>query len=363
MAAYRRAVDQPAGAAEAYWSLSNLKTYRFDDADLNRMDQLVAETSGMDAAYLHFALGQAFDARCEGDLAFAHFARGNAAKRATLAYDADRADERLRRWWTGLSAETLSASAREGDLSPAPIFVVGLPRSGSTLVEQILGSHSLIEATAELPYMDKIASRLSRRGMAPGQERAALDLDGVDLDVLGREYLSAARAHRKTAKPFFIDKLPGNFAHTALIKLMLPNAKIVDVRRHPLATTWSVFKQLFSHGQPFAYDLTEIARWYRGYVAATAGFDAILPGGILHLRYEELVEDPETQVRRLLHHVGVAFEPGCLRFHESGNAVRTPSSEQVRQPIFRQGLEEWRRYELHLAPAAALLKHEIAAYG
>lgn len=362
VAAYRRALDTPAGTAEAYWSLSNLKTYRFDDADVNRMTRLASDADGMGAAYLHFALGQAFDTRGDADRAFDHFARGNAAKRATVSYDADRAGERMVRWTTSVPAETVAVRTSEGDPSSAPIFIVGLPRSGSTLVEQILGSHTLIENTAELPYMDKIASRLARRGMTPGHERTDLNLEGVDLALLGQEYLSASRAHRKTAKPFFIDKLPGNFAHAALIKLILPNARIIDVRRHPFATAWSVFKQLFSHGQPFAYDLTEIARWYRSYVAAMAHLDTVIPGGIFHLRYEHLVDDPEVQVRCLLEHVGVQFEPGCLRHYESGNAVRTPSSEQVRQPIFRQGLDDWRRYELHLQPAVQMLETELTIY-
>lgn len=362
VAAYRRALDIPVGAAEAYWSLSNLKTYQFDDADVDRMTRLASEADGMAKAYIHFALGQSFDTRGKINHAFDHFERGNAAKRATISYDAGRSAERMVHWTSSVSAETVAVRGSEGDPSSAPIFIVGLPRSGSTLVEQILGSHSLIESTAELPYMDKIASRLARRGTEPGQEPTGLKLEGVDLALLGREYLSAARTHRKTAKPFFIDKLPGNFAHAALIKLILPNAKIIDVRRHPLATTWSVFKQLFSHGQPFAYDLTEIARWYRSYVAAMAHFDTVIPSRIFRLRYEDLVDDPEVQVRRLLEHISVAFEPGCLRHYENGNAVRTPSSEQVRQPIFRQGLDEWQHYAAHLQHVEQLLEPELATY-
>lgn len=362
IAAYRKTLANPTGAAEAYWSLSNLKTYRFDDADLGRMEELATDTAGQQAAFIHFALGQALDARGETERAFDHYARGNAAKRATITYDATRAEERLARWTASVTADMLASHSGAGASSPGPIFIVGLPRSGSTLVEQILGSHSLIENTSELPYMDRIASKLARSGMMPGQERTAFDLAGVDLAELGHEYLSGARAHRKTPEPFFIDKLPGNFAHAALIKLMLPNAKIIDVRRHPLATTWSVFKQLFMQGQPFAYDLAEIARWYRSYVAAMTRFNTVMPGAVLHLGYEDLIEETEAQVRRLLEHVGVAFEPGCLAFHESGNAVRTPSSEQVRQPIFRHGLAEWRRYEPHLQPAVDLLTAEIASY-
>lgn len=360
IAAYRHALDIPAGAAEAYWSLSNLKTYPLEAADMDRMTRLASEADGMNAAYLHFALGQAFDARGDVDHAFDHYTRGNAAKRATISYDADRAGERLQRWTGSVTPESAAARGSEGDPSSAPIFIVGLPRSGSTLVEQILGSHSLIESTAELPYMDKIASRLARSGTTPGHKRAAFDLEGIDLALLGREYLSASRAHRKTAKPFFIDKLPGNFAHAALIKLILPNAKIIDVRRHPVATTWSVFKQLFSHGQFFAYDLSDIAQWYQGYIAAMTHFDTVIPGGVFHLSYEDLVDESEAQVRRLLEHVGVAFEPACLRHYENGNAVRTPSSEQVRLPIFRQGLDDWRRYEAHLRSAEQILEPDLA---
>lgn len=362
VAAYRRALDIPGGAAEACWSLSNLKTYQFDDADVDRMIRLASEADVVGMAYLHFALGQAFDSRGDAGRAFDHFTRGNAAKRAAISYDADRAEERMVHWTTSVSAETVATRGSEGDPSSAPIFIVGLPRSGSTLVEQILGSHSLIESTAELPYMDKIAAGLARRGTTSGQERTGLDLKGVDLALLGQEYLNASRAHRKTAKPFFIDKLPGNFAHAALIKLILPNAKIIDVRRQPLATVWSVFKQLFSNGQPFAYDLTEIARWYKGYAAAMSHLDTVVPGGIFHLCYEELVDEPEVQVRRLLDHLRLAFEPACLRHYENGNAVRTPSSEQVRQPIFHNGLDDWRRYGSYLRPAMETLQAELTTY-
>ena len=354
IAAYRRAVDAPARRAEAYWSLSNLKTFTFNDDDVRHMISLANEATGHDAAFIHFALGHAFDHRGDSDRAFEAFARGNAEKRATIRYEPEQASERLKRWASSVSTEMLSGHAWRGDTSEDPIFIVGLPRSGSTLVEQILASHSLIENTAELPYMDRIATQLAHRRLQTGSENAELDIRGIDLSALGRSYLAAARAHRKTTKPFFIDKLPGNFAHVGLIKLALPNARIIDVRRSPLGTTWSVFKQLFARGQPFAYDVVEIARWYVDYVAAMQHFEAIIPGGVISVSFETLVNDPEIETRRLLEQVGVAFEPACLSYYDNGNAVRTPSSEQVRRPIDPRAAEDWRRYRVHLRPAEDL---------
>lgn len=295
IAAYRQATTMSASAAEAYWGLANLKTYGFSTDEVARMSERVNVATGQDAAHLHFALGQAFQAIGDKDRAYDHFPRGNAAKRETIIYDADRAEHRQACWTASVTADLLTAHSDEGDPSTAPIFIVGLPRSGSTLVEQILGSHPLIESTAELPYMNRVATMLARRGMAPGHERATLDVDGIDLEALGRGYLSAARVHRKTDKPYFVNKLPGNFAHSGLIKLILPNARIVDVRRHPMASTWAVFKQLFAHGQPYAYDLTEIARWYRSYVTTMDRFDAVMPGAIHRVRNEHLVYDTDAE--------------------------------------------------------------------
>lgn len=352
VSAYRRASRTPGGAPEAFWSLANLKTHPFDDDDVRRMSDLADQAEGRHAAFLQFAIGHAHDARGDEELAFRAFERGNAIKRAMIDHDAVHARLRLERWTASTTPELIAARSGEGAPASAPILIVGLPRTGSTLVEQILGSHSRIESTAELPYMDRIAAQIAKSGRAAEGGKTCLDLEGIDLAALGRAYLAAAGVHRKTDKPFFIDKAPGNFAHVGLVRLMLPNARIIDVRRHPTATMWSIFKQLFAHGHPYAYDLNEIRQWHRGYVAAMDLFDTRMPGSVIRLSYEDLVNDTEKQVRRLLDSIGVGFEAGCLAPHRNGNAVRTPSSEQVRRPISDAAVDDWHRYKRHLEASA-----------
>ncbi|WP_404338962.1 tetratricopeptide repeat-containing sulfotransferase family protein [Sphingomonas sp. MMS12-HWE2-04] len=356
VSAYREAIAVKPTAAEAYWSLANLKTARFAQGDINAMRSLLA-APGLreeDNVFLSFALGKASEDAGDIPQAFSHYQAGNITRRAAIRYDPDQTSRNFGRLAQFFNCERFDTHMGKGDSSPDPIFIVGLPRSGSTLVEQILASHPLIEGTQELPYLDAIAHRLATTAKegkrAPYPE--LLDRIGESgLAELGREYLDRARIHRKTRKPFFIDKMPGNFLHAGLVKLILPNAKVIDVRRHPLGACVSIYRQLFAQGQGFAYDLVEIARYYRDYATLMAHFDEALPGAVHRVHYESLVNDTEVEVRRMLTYLGLGFDPACLRFYENDRAVRTPSSEQVRRPISSEGVNRWRAFAGWLGPA------------
>ncbi len=367
IAAYRRSLEQQPDLGESWWSLANLKTLRFSDADIAAMQAQLARTdlAEDDRLHLHFALGKALEDQAQDAEAFAHYREGNALRRRALAYDAEETSAQLARSKLVFTADFFAGRAGWGCEAPDPIFVVGLPRSGSTLVEQILASHPEVEGTMELPDIASIARRLGgerRPGEAPAYPGMLADLGPEQLKALGEEYLERTRIQRKTGRPLFIDKMPNNFAHAGLIHLILPRAKIVDVRRHPLACGFSGFKQHFARGQGFTYDLTDLGRYYADYVALMAHFDAVLPGRVHRVIYERLVEHPEPQVRRLLAYCGLDFDPACLRFHETGRPVRTASSEQVRQPLNRDGLEQWRRFEPWLGPLKAALGPVLDAY-
>ena len=367
IAAYRRSLEQQPDLGESWWSLANLKTLRFSDADIAAMQAQLARTdlAEDDRLHLHFALGKALEDQAQDAEAFAHYREGNALRRRALAYDAEETSAQLARSKSVFTADFFAGRAGWGCEAPDPIFVVGLPRSGSTLVEQILASHPEVEGTMELPDIASIARRLGgerRPGEAPAYPGMLADLGPEQLKALGEEYLERTRIQRKTGRPLFIDKMPNNFAHAGLIHLILPRAKIVDVRRHPLACGFSGFKQHFARGQGFTYDLTDLGRYYADYVALMAHFDAVLPGRVHRVIYERLVEHPEPQVRRLLAYCGLDFDPACLRFHETGRPVRTASSEQVRQPLNRDGLEQWRRFEPWLGPLKAALGPVLDAY-
>ncbi|WP_293354430.1 tetratricopeptide repeat-containing sulfotransferase family protein [Phenylobacterium sp.] len=355
VAAYRRCLALDPRQGEAWWSLANLKTVRFGEGDLAAMRAALARSdlSEPDRLQLHFALGKGEEDAGRYAQAFDHYAQGNAMQRARLDYDAGETTSQMRRTKALLGRAFFAARAGQGAPRPDPIFIVGLPRSGSTLVEQILASHSLVEGTQELDYMPAIAARLAGGARRPS-EGAYPDvlaaLSPAELASLGEEYLARAATHRKLGRPFFIDKLPNNFAHAGLIHLILPNAKIVDVRRHPLGCCLSGFKQHFAAGQPFTYDLADIGRYYADYVELMAHFDAALPGRIHRVLYERLVADPEGETRALLQHCGLDFEPACLRFYENRRAVRTASSEQVRQPIFTDAADHWRHFDPWLGP-------------
>lgn len=351
--AYRTVTERHPSHGEAYYSLANLKTYRFDDAELARMQG--QETNGnlghMDRVYLNFALAKAFEDRSDYPAAFSHYQRGNALKKTQSRYDADQMAEEFARTKAVCTAELFARHAAHGHTAADPIFVLGLPRAGSTLLEQILSSHSQIDGTLELPNVVSLSQRLRRQN---GYPESLGRLEASQLTELGKEYIDGTRIHRGMA-PFFVDKMPNNFRHIGLIKLILPNAKIIDARRSPMACCFSGFKQLFAEGQEFSYDLEDIGRYYRGYVDLMAHWDRVLPGFVLRVAHEDVVADLEGQVRRLLDFCGLPFEAACLRYYETERNVRTPSSEQVRQPIFKDSVAQWRHFQPWLAPLTAAL--------
>lgn len=365
--AYRRSLDLQPSFGEAWWSLANLKTFRFTDDDVAAMEKALRTPVLVDDDRLHleFALGKACEDREDWAASFEHYAAGNRVRRKQVDYDAAESAAHVERSKATLTRGFFAARAGDGCSAADPIFVLGMPRAGSTLVEQILASHPLVEGTQELPDVIALARSL-RRGDAPGEGVRYLDrlasLPPERLRALGEEYLERTRIQRRTDRPFFIDKMPQNFAHVGLIHLMLPNAKIVDARRHPMQCCFSVFKQHFARGQHFSYDLVELGRYYRDYVELMAHFDAVLPGRVHRVIYERMVDDTETEIRRLLDYCGLEFDERCLRFYETDRAVRTPSSEQVRRPIFRDAVEQWRNYEPWLGPLAGALGDVVAAY-
>jgi len=352
VSAFRSALAVDRRLAEAWWSLSDLKTFRFDEADVAQMRTRLADgtTSDEERTYLSFALGKALEDRRVFDESFRHYATGNALKRQTVSWNPDRHHADVDMITELFDTDFFAERQDWGYASPAAIFVVGLPRAGSTLLEQILASHSRVDGTMELPDIMSMAARLDAR--TPGARRgrfrkAVTSLTRQDCAALGAEYLRRTLPHRGSAT-FFVDKMPNNFMHVGLIHLILPHATIIDARRHPMACGFSLFRQLFSNGQAFSYDLDEIGRYYSDYVRLMSHWETVLPGRVLRVDYEAVVTDTENQVRRVLAHSGLDFEPGCLDFHRTERQVRTASSEQVRQPLYRHAVAHWRNYEPHL---------------
>jgi tetratricopeptide (TPR) repeat protein len=358
IAAYRKAIELMPELGEAWWSLANLKTVKFSDADIAAMETGLArgDIAEEDRFHLDFALGKALEDRRQADAAFAHYRAGNALRRTRLDYDAGETSRYVDRLIELATPEFFAARSGQGCDAADPIFVLGMPRAGSTLVEQILSSHSLIEGTSELPDMPVLARR------EPRYPVSLPDLTADQLHAAGEEYLRRTRIQRKTERPFFIDKLPNNWAHVVFIMAVLPNAKIIDPRRHPLGCCFSNFKQHFARGQAFSYSLEDMGRYYRDYVRLMAHIDRVQPGRVHRVIYERMVDDTEAEVRALLEFCGVEFEPGCLAFHKTERAVRTASSEQVRQPIFRDGTEGWKAYADHLDPLRAALGDVLDHY-
>jgi tetratricopeptide (TPR) repeat protein len=353
IAAYRKALELRPSFGTAYWALANLKAYRFDDADIATMlEQLKRTDIPMDDRItLQSSLGKAYEDKRVYDKSFEHYAKANAGMRVRISYDPDTLSSGVAVNKMIFTHEFLKSRSSAGCPAPDPIFVLGRPRSGSTLIEQILSSHSAIEGLAELPYITTLAGRLENRdGAIPyGTEylRALEKIEPHGLRALGEEYMRTTQGHRKLGRPFFIDKKPANFSHVGMIMLILPNAKIIDARRHPAASALSMFKQYSSKGR---LRLTELGRFYRDYVELMAHFDNVAPGRIHRVHYESMVADPETEVRRLLDHLGLPFEESCLRFYETKRTVLTPSSEQVRKPISGEAVDHWRNYEPWLGP-------------
>ncbi|HEY2660522.1 MAG TPA: sulfotransferase [Caulobacteraceae bacterium] len=365
--AYKHAIEQMPNLGEAYFSLANLKTVQFSAAEVEAMrgQLLRSDLTVEDQFHLHYALGKALEDAGDYAASFEHYAKGAALRRGESAYDPEENRARAQRAKAVFTPQFFRERADWGCEASDPIFVVGLPRSGSTLIEQILASHSAVEGTMELPDINVIAMRLGHglpHKVAANYPGNLAELDAGDLRALGEEYLARTRFQRKTDRSLFIDKLPNNFQHVGLIHLMLPKAKIIDARRHPMAACFSAFKQHFARGQNFSYDLDELGRYYVDYVDLMAHFDRVLPGLVHRVFYERMVEDQETEVRALLGYCGLPFEDACLRFYENDRAVRTPSSEQVRQPIFRDGLDQWRRYEPWLDSLKGALGPVLDAY-
>ena len=363
---YRAAANARPDFGDAYWSLANLKTYRFTDEEIARM---TAEEGGpaisiTDRFHMCFALGKALEDRSDHELSWSFYQRGNALKRSESKYVPEITEDNTAGQRRVCTRSFFEARRGWGDPSPDPIFVLGLPRSGSTLLEQILASHSQVEGTLELSNVQRAV--LDIQGYGPQGERprypdALADLSASDLRAAGEQYLADTRAYR-TDRPFFIDKMPNNFRHIGLIHLMLPNAKIIDARRDPMSCCFSNLKQLYAQGQEFTYSVEDIARYYRTYLDLMRHWDEALPGRVLRVQHEDVVDDLEGQVRRLLDYCELPFEAACVEFHKTKRSVRTPSSEQVRQPIFRDGLDQWRSYEPWLEPLKAALGDALTTY-
>jgi tetratricopeptide (TPR) repeat protein len=359
IAAYRSAIERFPGLAEAYWSLGNLKTFRFEPAEIAAMQSELSKpgVSDRDRSLLHFALGKVFEDAQNYEVSFNHYLNANSLRQLAVEHDAERTSHEFGELKKMFSAAFFANRIGTGCASPDAIFIVGLPRSGSTLLAQILSSHPAIEATAELMNINAIADRLD------GPYPQALDELGPGaLEALGEEYLEDTRALRALGRPFFIDKMPDNFRHVGLIHAILPRAKIIDMRRHPLACGFSNFKQDFEASYTFANSLTDFARYYCDYVDLMAHFDRVLPGKIHRLHYERLIENPEDEIRSVLTYLGLPFDERCLRFHENGQAITTASSEQVRTPLFKDAVEQWRNYEPWLGSLKFALGLVLAFY-
>jgi tetratricopeptide (TPR) repeat protein len=357
---YRAAAAARPSFGDAYWSLANLKTYRFSDGEIGRMRALegASVTSLVDRYHLCFALGKALEDREDYAESFTYYERGNALKKREISYSAESLERSLGLQRAVFTSDFVASRHGVGCDSPDPIFIVGLPRAGSTLLEQILASHSLVEGTTELADIPRLVQRLAGRGQknsAPRYPAVLTELNPEQLRRLGQKYIDDTRIFR-TGKPFFIDKMPNNFRHIGLIHLILPNAKIIDARREATACCFSNFKQLFASGQEFTYSLDDIGRYYRSYVELMRHWDAVLPGKVLRVQHEDVVGDLEGNVRRILDFCGLEFESSCIEYYRTERAVRTASSEQVRQPIFSAGLDQWRNFKSHLDPLEAALR-------
>jgi len=366
---YRLAAVLRPGFGDAYWSLANLKTYRFSQDEIARMlaEECAANAHSVDRYHLSFALGKAYEDRNEYAESWQFYERGNRLKRARSLYHPDFIEHNTRRQIEVCTAEFFAMRAGVGMPDPDPIFIVGLPRSGSTLLEQILASHSLVEGAQELSDIQRIVLEMQRprSDLDDAHDRrypgVLAELAPRDFRELGERYLTGTRAYRGN-KPFFIDKMPNNFRHIGLIHLMLPNARIIDARREPMACCFSNLKQLYAGGQEFSYSIEDVARYYRTYLELMRHWDAVLPGRVLHVWYEDVVQDLERNVRQLLEFCGLEFEPACVEFYKTRRSIHTASSEQVRQPIFQDGLHQWRNYEPWLGPLKDSLGDALIRY-
>jgi tetratricopeptide (TPR) repeat protein len=372
IAEYRAAAAARPGYGDVYWSLANLKTYRFTDEELEQMTTAEPAASLVDRYHLCFALGKALEDRQQYASSFEYYVRGNALKRAASHYRPEVLELNTRLQIEVCTPGLFARNKGSGASSADPIFIVGLPRSGSTLIEQILASHSAVEGTHELADIPRIVVDLKGRDADLDNPRYPAVLAGMsaeDFRALGEKYLTDTRIYRTggrsplaSGKPRFIDKMPNNFRHIGLLHLMLPNAKIIDARREPMACCFGNLKQLFAQGQEFTYSIEDIARYYRTYLELMRHWDSVLPGRVLRIHHEDVVDDLPGAVRRLLDYCELEFEPACVEFHKTERSVRTASSEQVRQPIYREGLDQWRHFEPWLQPLREALGDALTRY-
>jgi tetratricopeptide (TPR) repeat protein len=363
---YRRALKKYPAHGEAYYSLANLKLFNFLDKEIKAMESQEENpaVSYMSRIYLDFALGKAYEDKGLFEKAFTYYERGNAAKKAQSLYNSSDMSAEFKSQIDIFTDAFVGRHSKTGYQAPDPIFIVGLPRSGSTLLEQILASHSQVDGTMELPNVLSLAQKLRRgeRMSAKSHYPAVLaDLDGNQFADFGKAFIADTRIHRSSA-PFFIDKMPNNFRHIGLIRLMLPNAKIIDARRHPLGCCFSGFQQLFAEGQEFSYGLKDVGTYYKDYVELMGHWDKVFPEKVLRVQYEDVVEDLDGQVRRILDYCGLEFEENCISFYRTDRSVRTPSSEQVRQPIYQSGVEQWKSFESNLDSLKSALGSALNDY-
>ncbi len=355
---YKKAYKYKADFGDAFWSLANTKTYKFTDTEIAHIKQYEssADISIDDRIHMCFAMGKALEDRKDYETSFSYYERGNALKKEQTGYSPEKTEARVRAQIETCTRELFESRSTAGFQSSEPIFIVGLPRAGSTLLEQILASHSMVDGTMELHNILALAQKLRGREAenSPKYPRILNELDEGYFHKFGEQYIRDTQVYRSGAA-FFIDKMPNNFLHIGLIRLILPNAKVIDARRHPMACCFSGFKQLFGEGQEFTYGLEEIGHYYNAYVRLMDHWDRVLPGFVLHVRHEDVVNDLNTQVRRILDFCHLPFEDNCINYHKTERSIRTPSSEQVKQPIYRSGLDQWRNFENQLAP----LKHAI----
>ncbi|MFM8542784.1 MAG: sulfotransferase [Chakrabartia sp.] len=356
-------VDRP-DFGDAWWSLANLKTYRFSSDSIAVMRGRLVDpaTAEFDQIHIAFALGKALEDAGDYAGSWTAYERGNTMHRASNGYIPEVFETNTREQKRVCTAQFFAERKGWGLDDPSPIFVLGLPRSGSTLIEQILASHSMVEGTQELPDIQRIVHELQGRELnfdAPRYPGALDELDAEAVRKFGEQYIADTLPNRILGRPYFIDKMPNNFRHVGLIHLILPNAKIIDARREPMACCFSNLKQLFAQGQEFTYGIEDIARYYRTYVELMDHWDAALPGRVLRVQHEDVIDDLEGNVRRILNYCGLPFEEACVEFHKTKRSVRTPSSEQVRQPIFRDGLDQWKNFEPWLEPLKRFLGPEL----
>jgi tetratricopeptide (TPR) repeat protein len=366
-AAYRRAIVERPAFGEAWWALADLKTRQFVDADMTEMQRLLdGREAAEDRIPLHFALAKALEQKGAFQQSFEHYAAGNALQRQTDHHDRHAVSRHVDKTIALLDLNYFDQRHGAGFHTREPIFVLGLPRAGSTLLEQILSTHPLVEGTMELPDIPRLANMLGEGCSAGFEDSTYLDklvsLDADELKRLGQSYIWSTGLRRTTDRPRFVDKMPNNWLHVGLILSILPNAKIIDARRHPLGCGFSNFKQHFARGQAFTYDLTDVGQFYADYARSMQHFDRVMPGRVCRLIYERLIEDPEQELRRVFEYLELDFDPACLRFYENKRAVRTASSEQVRRPINKEGVDQWRNFDPWLGELRQALGPIVDAY-